>query len=159
MDFGKADSLLAIKMGLDDSYTMAIDLPKAIANPGGPHDIVLQRGDVLSVPQFSNIVRVRGEVAFPISMNYKKGEKLSYYIKRAGGYADKAKKRGVYIVYANGSIVKADRGSSKTIQPGCEIIVPTREQTERLKTAEIISIGTGSASFAAIIISILNIIK
>lgn len=159
MDFGKADSLLAIKMGLDDSYTMAIDLPKAIANPGGPHDIVLQRGDVLSVPQFSNIVRVRGEVAFPISMNYKKEEKLSYYIKRAGGYADKAKKRGVYIVYANGSIVKADRGSSKTIQPGCEIIVPTREQTERLKTAEIISIGTGSASFAAIIISILNIIK
>ena len=74
-------------------------------------------------------------------------------------YIYKAKKRGVYIVYANGSIVKAERGSSKTIQPGCEIIVPTREQTERLKTAEIISIGTGSASFAAIIISILNIIK
>lgn len=159
MNFGKADSLLALKMGLDDTYTMAIDLPKALDEPGGPQDIVLQKGDVLIVPQFSNIVKIRGEVAFPISMNYKKGEKLSYYIKHAGGYADKAKKRGVYIVYANGSIVKADKGSKSTVQPGCEIIVPTKEQADKLSTAEIVSLSTGSASLAAIIISILNLVK
>ncbi len=159
MDFAKADSLLALKMGLGDSYTMAIDLKEAIANPGGPQDIVLQTGDLLSVPQYSNIVKIRGEVAFPVSMNYKKGEKLKYYIKHAGGYADKAKKRGVYIAYANGSIAKADKGSRNTVQPGCEIIVPTKEQTEKLKAAEIVSLGTGTASLAAVVLSILNIVK
>ncbi len=159
IDFAKSDSLLSLKMGLDDSYTMAIDLSQAIANPGGPQDIVLQSGDSLSVPQYSNIVRISGEVAFPISMNYKKGERINYYINHAGGYADKAKKRGVYVVYANGSISKAEKGSRNTVQPGCEIIVPTKEQTEKLKAAEIVSIGTGAASLAAIVVSILNIVK
>lgn len=158
-DLEKADSLLAIKMGLDDTYPLAIDLSKALSEPGGPHDIVLQKGDSLSIPQFSNIVKIKGEVAFPISMNYKKGEKLSYYIKHAGGYADKAVKRGIYIVYANGAVAKAEKGSRNTVQPGCEIIVPTKEISKKLTTAEIMSIGTGGASLAAIIISILNIIK
>ena len=159
VDFNKSDSLLTLKMGLDDSYMMAIDLPSAIANPGGPQDIVLQGGDSLSVPQYSNIVKIRGEVAYPISMNYKKGEKLSYYIKHAGGFADNAKKRGVYICYANGSIAKAEKGSRNTVQPGCEIIVPTKEQTDKLKATEIMSLGTGAASLAAIVVSIMNIVK
>ncbi len=159
INFEIADTLLTLKMGLDDTYPMAIDLAQALAEPGGPHDVILQEGDSLNIPQYSNIVKVKGEVAFPISMNYKKGEKLSYYIKHAGGYSDKAIKRGVYIIYANGSVAKADKNSRATVKPGCDIIVPTKELANKMTTAEKMSLGTSTASLAAVIVSILNLVK
>lgn len=159
MDFAKADTLLSMKMNLDDSYPVAVDLDKAIANPGGSYDIVLRKGDVLTVPQFTNTVKVSGEVSYPISMNYKKGEKLKYYIDHAGGYANRARKRAVYIVYANGAVEKVDRSSSKAVQPGCEIVVPTKEEGMKLSAAEKMALGTGSASIATMIVSMINLLK
>ncbi|MBR3114344.1 MAG: SLBB domain-containing protein [Bacteroidaceae bacterium] len=159
MDFEKADTLLSMKMNLDDSYPVAVDLDKAISNPGGSYDIVLRKGDVLSIPQFTNTVKVSGEVSYPISMNYKKGEKLKYYINHAGGFANRAKKRAVYVVYANGAVEKVDRGSSKAVQPGCEIVVPTKEEGQKLSMAEKMAIGTGTTSVATMIVSLMNMIR
>lgn len=159
MDFDKADTLLSMKMNLDDTYPVAVDLDKAIANPGGPYDIVLRENDVVTVPQFTNTVKVSGEVSYPISMNYQKGEKLKYYINHAGGFSDRARKHAVYIVYANGSVEKVDKGSSKAVQPGCEIVVPTKEQSRKLTTAETMAIGTGTASIATMIVSMINLMK
>ncbi|MBR4783375.1 MAG: SLBB domain-containing protein [Bacteroidaceae bacterium] len=159
MDFEKADTLLSMKMSLDDTYPVAVDLDKAMANPGGAYDIVLRKGDALSIPQFTNTVKVSGEVSYPISMNYKKGEKLKYYINHAGGFANRAKKRAVYIVYANGSVEKVDRGSSKAVQPGCEIVVPTKEEGQKLSMAEKMALGTGTASIATMIVSLVNLLK
>ena len=159
MDFAKADTLLSMKMNLDDSYPVAVDLDKAMANPGGTYDIVLRKGDMLTVPQFTNTVKVSGEVSYPISLNFKKGEKLKYYINHAGGFANRAKKHSVYIVYANGSVEKVDRSSSKAVQPGCEIVVPTKEEGQKLSTAEKMALGTGTASIATMIVSLINLIK
>ncbi len=159
MDFAKADTLLSMKMNMDDTYPVAVDLEQAVKQPGGSYDIVLRKGDVLSIPQFTNTVKVSGEVSYPISMNYKKGESLKYYINHAGGFANKAKKRAVYIVYANGSVEKIDRGSSKAVKPGCEIVVPTKEEGKKLTAAETMAIGSGSMSIATMIVSLINLIK
>ena len=159
MDFDKADTLLSMKMNLDDSYPVAVDLEEAISNPGGSYDIVLREGDILTVPQFTNTVKVSGEVSYPISMNYRKGEKLKYYINHAGGFANKARKRSVYIVYANGAVEKVNRSSTKAVQPGCEIVVPTKEESAKLSTAEKMALGTGTASIATMIVSLVNILK
>lgn len=159
MDFEKADTLLSMKMSLDDTYPVAVDLDKAVATPGGSYDIVLRKGDVLTIPQFTNTVKVSGEVSYPISMNYKKGEKLKYYINHAGGFANRAKKRAVYVVYANGAVEKADRSSTKVVQPGCEIVVPTKEESQKLSAAEKMAIGTGTTSVATMIVSLMNMIK
>ena len=40
------------------------------------------------------------------------------YIKRAGGYGNRAKKKGVYAIYMNGAVEKISKRSSKDIQPG-----------------------------------------
>ena len=159
MDFDKADTLLSMKMNLDDSYPVAVDLEEAISNPGGSYDIVLREGDILTVPQFTNTVKVSGEVSYPISMNYRKGEKLKYYINHAGGFANKARKRSVYIVYANGAVEKVNRSSTKAVRPGCEIVVPTKEESAKLSTAEKMALGTGTASIATMIVSLVNILK
>jgi protein involved in polysaccharide export with SLBB domain len=88
-DLNRADSLLNMKLDLGYMYPVAIDLEEAINNPNSSANILLRDGDVLTVPQFSNTVKISGDVMYPSSVNYKEGETLSYYIDRAGGYGEK----------------------------------------------------------------------
>jgi len=158
-NMAQADSLMSLKLDLGDTYPVAVNLDKAIENPGSEDDIVLREGDILSVPQFSNTVKVSGEVAYPISMNYEKGKRVSYYINRAGGYGNRAKKKGVYAIYMNGAVEKLNKRSTKAIQPGAEIVVPTKEQSKRMSTAEVMAITSGGASLASVIVALISILK
>ncbi len=158
-DMHQADTLLEMKMDLGNTYPVAVNLDKALDNPGSADDIVLREGDQLLVPQFSNTIKVSGEVSYPISMNYKKGEGISYYIKRAGGYSSRAKKKGVYAIYMNGAVEKLGRNSAKNIEPGTEIVVPTKRQSSKMTTGEIMAMASGGASLASVIVALISIIK
>lgn len=158
-DLEQADSLLQMKMDLGNTYPVAVNLEEALAKPGSAEDIVLREGDQLVIPQFSNTIKVSGEVSYPISMNYKEGKSLSYYIKRAGGYGNRAKKNGVYAIYMNGSVEKLGRKSSKALQPGCEIVVPTKKQSNKMSTGEIMAISSGGASLASVVVALISILK
>lgn len=158
-DITLADSLMNLKLELGDVYAVAINLETAIKNPGGVEDIVLRESDVLMVPQYTSTIKISGEVRYPITLNYKKGEKLSYYIKRAGGYSDRAKKNGVYAIYMNGGVSEISRNSSGDIKPGCEIVVPTKNASKKLSTTEIVAIGSSTASIATMIVTMVNLLK
>ena len=157
--FEEMDTLLSMKLNLDDTYPVALNLEAALKNPGSLEDIVLREGDVLTIPQYSNTVKISGEVVHPISMNYVKGKSLSYYISHAGGYGNKARKGNVYAVYANGGVEKIRKRSSKAIQPGCEIVVPTKPEKAGMTTSEIMAITSGSASLASVIVALISILK
>jgi hypothetical protein len=58
----------------------------------------------------------------------------------------------------NGQVKKAKKYSNDVIQPGCEIIVPTKEKNQ-FQLQNILSIASTSASLATMIASIANIIK
>lgn len=154
-----ADSLMNLKLELGDVYPVAINLEQALENPGGVEDIVLRESDVLTIPQFTSTVKISGEVRYPITINYKKGEKLSYYIKHAGGYTDRAKKGDVYAIYMNGGVSEVSKFSSGDIKPGCEIVVPTKNVSSKMSTAEIMTIGTSVASIATMIATLVNLLK
>lgn len=158
-DMARADSIMNLKLDLGDTYPVAINLEKAMQNPGSLDDVRLREGDELVVPQFSNTVKISGEVMYPISINYEKGKSLSYYIKRAGGYADRAHKSRVYTIYMNGSVEQLGRRSSRSIQPGCEIVVPTKSQRNKMTPQEMMTIGTSTASIATMIATLVNILK
>ena len=157
--FEEMDTLLSMKLNLDDTYPVALNLEAALKHPGSLEDIVLREGDVLTIPQYSNTVKISGEVVHPISMNYVKGKSLSYYISHAGGYGNKARKGNVYAVYANGGVEKIRKRSSKAIQPGCEIVVPTKPEKAGMTTSEIMAITSGSASLASVIVALISILK
>lgn len=148
------DSIIGLKLGALSQYLVAINIEEAIANPGGEDDLLLKEGDILSVPEQVSTVKVSGEVFHPVTMSYNKGENKKYYIKRAGGYANNAKKRGAYVVYMNGSVKKLSRKSSD-IKPGCEIIVPTKGPS-RFSISELTSIATSTVSLAAVVTSLIN---
>ncbi len=156
-DLAKADSLLTMKLDLGDTYPVAVNLEEALNNPGGNEDVLLREGDRLVVPQYSNTVKISGDVMYPISMNYEKGKSLKYYINRAGGYGDNARKSRVYAIYMNGSVKLVE--GKKDIQPGCEIVVPSKKQKRQMSTAEVMSMGTSAASIATMIITVANILK
>ena len=152
------DSINVSKLELGDIYYVGIDLEKALKNPGSDADIVLREGDQLIVPEYNNTVRISGEVMYPNTVSYVKGKSLGYYIEQAGDYGERAKKKRAYIVYMNGQVKKASKYNSNLIEPGCEIIVPTKEKNE-FKLQNILSIATTSASLATMIASIANILK
>ena len=158
-DMAISDSLININANLGDVYLLDIDLKKAVEKPGSEADIVLREGDLLTVPEYAGVVKISGEVRYPISVTYKEGKNLRYYIKHAGGYADRAKKNGVYAIYMNGGVKKISRVSSSDIQPGMEIVVPAKNFKKRMTTAEIVAIGSSAASIATMLITIANLLK
>ena len=158
-NLSRADSLLIMKLDVGNIFPVAIDLEKAVANPGCEEDIVLREGDRLIVPQYSSTVKISGDVMYPISMNYKKGESLKYYIKHAGGYGDNARKKRVYAIYMNGSVELLSHTSNKAVQPGCTIVVPSKKQKNKMTTAEYAAMGTSAASIATMMVTIANIMK
>lgn len=157
--FEQMDTLLSMKMKQEPTYPVAIDLEEAMRNPGELHDIVLREGDVIVVPQYSNTVKISGEVSYPISMNYEKGKRLSYYIDRAGGYGNKARKKNVYAVYANGGVERIKKRSRTAVQPGCEIVVPTKPETQGVTTSEIMAMASGGASLASVVVALISILR
>lgn len=154
-----ADSLLSIKLNLGSTYPVAINLDKALANPGKEDDVILREGDHLIIPQYSSTVKVSGEVMYPNSMNYQKGETLKFYIDHTGGYTNNARKSRVYVIYMNGSVERIKKHSAKAIQPGCEIVIPSKQKKSKMTTAEIMAVGTSASSIAAMMVSIANILK
>ncbi len=160
-DMAQADSLMSLKLDMGETYPLSINLQEAIENPGCPADIVLREGDLLTIPQFSNTVKVSGEVLYPVSMGYMKNKPLKYYIKRAGGYGNRADKKGAYAIYMNGSAEKINRHSwgNKDIEPGCEIVIPTKKQRNKMTTGEIMAISSGGASLASVVVALISILR
>ena len=153
-----SDSIDIKKLDLGNVYFVGIDLEKAMKNPGSDADLVLREGDQLVIPEYNNTVRISGDVMYPNTVSYVKGKKLSYYIEQAGDYGQKAKKKRAFVIYMNGQVKKASKWDSDLIQPGCEIIVPTKDKNE-FKLQNILSIATTSASLATMVASIANILK
>ncbi len=158
-DLARADSLLTMKLDLGNTFPVAIDLEEAMAHPEGSENVLLREGDRLIVPQYSSTVKISGDVMYPTSMNFKKGKSLKYYIKRAGGYGDNARKSRVYAIYMNGSVELLSHHSKSAVQPGCEIVVPSKKTRRRMTAAETMSLGTSAASIATMIITVANILK
>lgn len=159
-DMARADSLMEMKMSQGNYYNVAIDLQEAVSNPGTVDDIILRANDHLIVPQISNTVKISGEVMYPISVGYIEGASLRHYIKSAGGYGNRASKKQTYAIYMNGSVDKLGRrASSKHIEPGCEIVIPTKPKREGMSTAEIAVLGTSAASLTTMVVALINLLK
>lgn len=139
------------KFDLNNVRYVGINLDKAIENEGSNEwDLVLQDGDRLIIPQYSNVVTINGEVMYPNSVAYMPGKGLDYYINQAGGFNAKARRRKVFAVNLNGTVTRVRK--AKDIQPGCEIVVPAKEERKRaVSIGEILSIGTTAAALGTMI--------
>lgn len=153
------DSISIQKLNLSETYTVGIDLEKALANPKSDFDLVLREGDVLYIPEYINTVKISGSVMYPNTVVYQRGKNLKFYINQAGGYGNMAKKKKVYVVYMNGTVSRLKARKSSAIEPGCEIIVPSKAEKKHMAMAEILGISSTTATIAAMVATLANAFK
>ena len=145
-------------------YSVGIDLEKALAHPGSAHDVVLRDGDKLYIPQLQSTVKINGAVTYPNSVTYTNGMSVGKCLSQAGGYNDIARKYPI-VIYMNGKVATTKRTfiffkRYPKVEPGCEIVVPTKTQRDRKTSlAEVLSIASSTTSMAAMVTSIINSMK
>lgn len=152
------DSINVETLDFDTSYSVGIDLEKALANPGSDADLVLRKDDILLVPQYINTVKISGNVMYPNVVAYSSDMTVRDYVQQAGGYGYRPKRSKAYIIYMNGTIARARTHSKGVVEPGCEIVIPQRRDKDS-KLSEIMSIATTSSSIATMLATIYNIIR
>ena len=59
----------------------------------------------------------------------------------------------------NGSVSEVSKYSNKDIQPGCEIVVPTKSTSKKLSATEVLAVSTSTASIATMIVTLVNLLK
>lgn len=150
------DSISLDKLEASTTYTVGIRLDEALAHPGSTQDVELMDGDQIIIPRINHTVRVSGEVYNPNTVAFEENKGYKYYVEQAGGFADRAKKRHAYIIYMNGTMAKAKKGK---IEPGCEVIVPSKAPRNENALAQWMGIGSTMASLAALVASVVRLTK
>ncbi len=154
------DTANKIDEKLAQSDLVGINLERILQKPLSRQDLILEEGDIIRVPKQLQTVKVTGEVLNPNSIVYVPGKSFKQYVNGAGGFTNAALKNRAYIKYANGSAEAAKKflffNNYPKVKPGAEIMVPVKAEREKITAQGWIGIGTGIASVAAIIVSLLR---
>ena len=121
-------------------------------------NIVLQEGDIITVPKLDNTITVLGEVQQKSKLSYRGALTVKGALRGAGGLSDKARKSRVYVVYQNGSI-KSRRTAllglinlDPKLEPGATIVVPEKLPKEGgASLGDIVGVTTSLATLALLI--------
>jgi protein involved in polysaccharide export with SLBB domain len=148
----RMDSDMAYIDGLDFSRQyVAIDLERAMRNPGSDADIVLREGDEVYIPVYDGTVRISGGVLFPNTVIYDRRLSLNSYVKQAGGYSRLAMKNRPFVIYMNGQVAT---GRWARIEPGSEIVIPERPERTPIQMQNLLGMTTSFATLTLIIINL-----
>jgi hypothetical protein len=110
-------------------------------NQGAPGDVLVREGDKLLIPKQTQEITILGEVQSPTSHVYLAGLTRDDYIARSGGTTQKADRKRIYVVRANGDVISGQRSGwfrrsqSVEMRPGDTIVVPL--DTERVRALPI----------------------
>ena len=92
---------------------MALDIPNRLEElKNSKENIELTDGDYIYVPSKPNYVLVLGDVYNQISLPYREGETVEYYLSQVGGLGKNANEDYMYIIKANGRVISKQQSSS-----------------------------------------------
>ena len=113
---------------------LIIDIPRIVEGDSSA-DIVLQDGDHLTIPKYTNAVTVVGEVRRSGSFVRQDSYDIDDYLNLAAGMTARGYENEIYIIRANGSVVKEGKANSlftfednleDQVQAGDTIVVPIK---------------------------------
>lgn len=94
-----------MKQNQRDVGQVLVDFYKLMIHQDKSEDIYLKNGDVIQIPRAPVVVQVTGRVSRQGGVLYKKGMKLSYYLKKAGGATWDANIRDTKVTKVTGEIL------------------------------------------------------
>jgi polysaccharide biosynthesis/export protein len=123
-------SLLTQLRATKPTGRLVVDVQQALHTTGSDSDIQLRGGDLLLIPPLRQYVTVLGEVQNPTSHVWQGDVDRAGYLDMSGGFTQKADRKRVYVVRANGSVVAQSSGrwfggdGGARMEPGDTVVVP-----------------------------------
>lgn len=116
---------------------------------GTEDDLPMEARDRIVIPQPPQTVSIIGSVKNPVNVVYRAGLGIEDYLRQAGGPAEQADRKEIYVVRANGTTDSAYL-KIKEMQPGDTIVVPQKVEAKFPKLALWQSVAgiVGSAALA-----------
>lgn len=131
------DSAKSTTLQANFNEPISIDLYRAMKYRNSKHDIILQEGDVIVIPEVDPFVKVEGSVQNPLKLAFDKANtRVLFYIDKAGGFGERPWKRRISVKYADG---KSKRTRNllflhfyPKVEEGAKIIVPVRPEMQNI---------------------------
>ncbi|MBA4257845.1 MAG: hypothetical protein C0446_01685 [Chitinophaga sp.] len=146
-----------------EKILMAVNLRNALENPGSEDDIVLEEGDMITIPKKPVAVQAFGAVNIQKKVPFYAGLTSRRLIRESGGFAENANKRGTYVLYPNGRVRTATSfiffRTYPRLTAGAELYVPVKKYRKPLTAGEIMGFSSGLVGMGAIILGIINSTK
>jgi protein involved in polysaccharide export with SLBB domain len=143
-----------------NQLVIPIDWKLITKEPNSTSNLIIQVNDSIHIPNKKSTVLISGGVMFNTEVPYRKGKNVKYYIRNAGGAAEKGWMKKVYVVHANGSASASGSvfGIRKypKVFAGSKIIVPEKPEKTKMSTGEIVGIASILTSLAGILLAVLK---
>ena len=99
--------------------------------------VILEDGDVITIPEKTSLVMIHGEVLFPNAVSWQKGLSPKDYIEKVGGFTQKSGNSKVILIKQNGEAINAE--DVKTLQAGDELMVLPKYESKNIEITRGIS--------------------
>lgn len=143
-----------------NNYNVGINLERIMNAPGRNDDLLVEHGDLITVPKELQTVKISGEVLAPSTAVFGNNISFRQYVSQAGGFSPRALKKRSYVVYANGAAQGTGRflffNNYPKVRPGSEIFVPQRPPRERMSTAAWVGIASSIVTTMALIFNVIR---
>jgi len=94
-------------------------------------ETLMEDGDVIHVPENSNLVEISGEVMFPNAVVFNPNASVDDYVSIVGGYNQRADRTKTIILRANGAVAMVSDGA--TPNPGDQVMVMPTVETKYIE--------------------------
>lgn len=154
------DSLLESTEARLHVEKMELRLEEILKNPNSIYNYELKAGDEIVIPEVTEEIRVAGEILNPIALAYEPGKSAKYYIEKAGGFSQKAKKGKVYVIHSNGTAQVTKNfifHNYPKVQRGSQVVVPTKPERAGTGT-EWVGIASTMSTVAVAIAALIRVL-
>ncbi len=145
----------------DNIGRIGLDLPAVLRDPSHVDNLQLVDGDSISIPKFSQVVTVRGDVHAEVGVAYVDGANIDYYIRSAGGPTVKGDRGRAYVTQPNGKVETKHRRwpfgtSMPRPHPGSTVFVPDKDPNDK---RDWLQIATAATSLLGSLVAVAAIVK
>ena len=106
-----------------------------VGSGGKIADIALENGDIIVIPEKTDVVMISGEVIMPQAVVWNEDRDMEDYIKSAGGFSNRADTSNILVVHPDGEVTP----KAKNVQPGDQILVLPRVDSKNMQAVKEVS--------------------
>lgn len=118
-----------------------------VSEAGQPANIRLADGDVIVIPQKTDVVTIGGEVQMPQAIVYAENAGIMDYVVRAGGFTARADAENLVIIRPNG---KVEMGNQLNVEKGDQLLVFPKIDPKNMQFAKDLTQIIYQISFSAL---------